>query len=103
VARRRASVASPRAILDEAVKRFLAALAGAIGLGALLSRRWRRRESRLEPSPADELRAKLAEADERTEDGEQRPPADDAPSSSDADARRREVHGRARRALDELQ
>jgi MYXO-CTERM domain-containing protein len=84
------------------VKRFLGVLAGGLGLAAL----WRRR--RREPvaavaSPADELRAKLAESkavvEERDafEGGETT--VDAAP---DPAARRRDVHERARASLDEL-
>ena len=84
------------------MRRFLALGAGALGVGTLL-RRLRRRSA-----PADELRAKLAEsrsiADERdvAEAGETS--VDAAPDPvSDVDARRAEVHDRARQSLDELQ
>jgi hypothetical protein len=83
------------------MRRFLAVAAGAFGVGALL-RRLRRRSA-----PADELRAKLAEsrsiADERdvAEAGETT--VDAAPDpAADVDARRRDVHERARQSLDEL-
>jgi hypothetical protein len=86
------------------MRRFVAVAAGALGVGELLRRLRRRRAE-----PADELRAKLAEsrsiADERdvAEAGET--PVDAAPDpvpGSDVDARRRDVHERARRELDEL-
>ncbi len=84
------------------MKSLLAGLAAAIGLGALLERRRRRRAGQLESSPANELRAKLAEVDELAGEPADEGPADDASSASDVDARRREVHDRAREALDGL-
>jgi hypothetical protein len=66
------------------MKRLLAFVLGALGLRALLARR---RQPAVEASPADDLRAKLAEARAEPE------PEPD---------RRAEVHERARRALDEL-
>jgi len=85
------------------MRRFVAFGAGAVGLGALLRRLRRRRAE-----PADELRARLAESraivDERdvAEAGETT--VDAAPDpAGDPDARRRDVHDRARQALDELQ
>ena len=81
------------------MKRFLAVLAGGVvGLGALFRRR--RHLRREDPSPADELRAKLAEADERA--APEPVPEEEAPSAAPVDDRRREVHDRARQALDEL-
>ena len=88
------------------MRRFLRAAAGAIGRGRALLHSLRRPSD----EPADELRAKLAQArsvaDERdtVEAGETTVDAapDPAPAS-DVDARRRDVHERARRALDELQ
>jgi hypothetical protein len=88
------------------MRRFLGAAAGAIGRGGALLHRLRRGSD----EPADELRAKLAEArsvaDERetVEAGETTVDAapDPAPAS-DVEARRRDVHERARQALDELQ
>ena len=73
---------------------LIAVLLGAIGGFAF----WRRRK-RPEPeaSPADELRDKLAES--RTAD---EPPAEEPGLEADLDARRREVHERARGSLDEL-
>jgi hypothetical protein len=60
-----------------------------------------------EPDPAEELRAKLAEsrvvADDRDVDEGAQTTVDAAPDPADPDARRRDVHARAREALDELQ
>ena len=84
--------------------RLIALLLGGFGLGAYLRRR---RRPGLEPSPADELKAKLAESRATT-------PAADAPVETEAvpepeatladdlEARRREVHERARGAIDDL-
>ena len=86
------------------MRRYLGVAAGAFGVAALL------RRLRLgSGAPADELRAKLAEsrsiAEERevAEAGETTVDAapDPAPAS-DVDARRAEVHERARQSLDEL-
>jgi hypothetical protein len=75
----------------EHVKRLLALLLGGLGLRALLKRRSPAVAGG--PSPADELRAKLA----ATKDPQPEPePADDV------DARRADVHARARAALDDL-
>jgi len=73
------------------VKRFLALLAGALGLRAILRRR--SRPAPLGPSPADELKAKLAAAKEPE-------PEPDEPVG--VDERRADVHARARHAIDEL-
>ena len=80
------------------MKRFAAVFVGGLGLGALL-----RRARKPVPAPvvpdtdslAEELRAKLAESRAVVEE-----PVEDAPA--DVDARRRDVHDRARQALDEL-
>jgi hypothetical protein len=73
------------------VKRLLALLLGGLGLRALLKRR---AAPALDgPSPADELRAKLAATKEPDPEPE---PVDDV------DARRADVHARARAALDDL-
>jgi hypothetical protein len=73
------------------VKRFLALLAGVLGLRALLRRRRRPAPS---PSPADELKAKLAET--------KVPEPEPEPEPAGADARRADVHAKARQAIDEL-
>ncbi|HEX7082549.1 MAG TPA: hypothetical protein VF186_00370 [Gaiellaceae bacterium] len=77
------------------MKRLLALVAGGLGLRALLRRR--RARAVLSPSPADDLRAKLAAARPLDEE----PEAPEAPVS-DVATRRAEVHERARRAIDEL-
>ena len=77
------------------MKRLLALLLGGLGLRALL----KRSRAPLGPSPADDLKAKLAEAkataDAQVEDAEEHlePTVDD---------RRADVHARARQTLDEL-
>lgn len=72
---------------------MVALLVGALGVGAF----WRRRRKHDEPeySPADELKAKLAES--RSEDEAEKPVLE-----TDLDARRREVHDHARGAIDDL-
>lgn len=72
------------------MKRLLALLAGLLGLRALL----RRRRPLAEGPPVEELRAKLAETKAEA-DGEPEP-------VDDVDARRADVHERARQAIDEL-
>ncbi len=81
------------------MKRLLALLAGGLGIGALLRRR--KRAPAL-PEPADELRARLAET--RADEPEPAPPpaATEPEPSGGVDARRADVHERARRAMDEL-
>jgi hypothetical protein len=76
------------------VKRLLALVVGALGLRALLRRR---RERTLSPSPAADLKATLAES--RSAEAPSEAPAVDDP---DVDARRADVHARARQAMDEL-
>lgn len=73
------------------MKRLFALLVGGLGIRALL----RRRGHPVAPagSPAAELRAKLAET---------REPEPEAAPEQDVDARRADVHERARRAIDEL-
>ena len=74
------------------VKRLLALLLGGLGLRALLKRR---APASTGPSPADELRQKLAATKE--------PEPDPGPEpQDDVDARRADVHARARAALDDL-
>ena len=82
------------------MKRFVAALAGIAGIA------WfRRRKPAPGPDPAEELKAKLAEAREASDDREEfevgEQPVDQVPD--DVDTRRREVHDRARSAIDDLQ
>ena len=81
------------------MKRLLAVVAGGLGIGALLRRR-RRASAAVEPesSLADELRAKLAES--RAAEGEA--PTQPTTLETDLEARRREVHERAKRSIDEL-
>jgi hypothetical protein len=83
------------------VKRLVALAVGAFGVRALLRRRAHGAE------PADELRAKLA-ANRTTPEPEPEPaataadePLDGAPEDP-VDARRADVHARARQAIDEL-
>jgi hypothetical protein len=73
------------------MKRLLALVAGGLGLAALLKRRSRRAEP---ASPADDLRAKLAQTK-----GSEEPPE---PAAETVDDRRADVHARAREAIDEL-
>jgi hypothetical protein len=75
------------------VKRLLALLLGGLGLRALLKRR--SPVAAAGPSPADELRAKLAATKEPDPEPEPEP-------VDDVDARRADVHARARAALDDL-
>jgi hypothetical protein len=80
------------------VRGLLAALAGLLGLAW-----WRRRAQTATPDPADELRARLAEAreaDDRDEFEAGEKPVDQVPD--DVDTRRRDVHERTRRQIDEL-
>jgi hypothetical protein len=73
------------------MRRLLAVLAGGLGIGALLSSRRRPRPAAPMPS-ADDLRAKLAES---------RAPEEE-PLEPGVEARRTDVHERARQAIDEL-
>jgi hypothetical protein len=79
------------------MKRLLALLLGGLGLRALL-----RRQSApaVESSPADDLRAKLAES-RATVDAD-REDAGSGETPVDLDTRRADVHARARQAIDEL-
>jgi hypothetical protein len=71
------------------VKRLLAVLAGALGLRVILRRRAR---PAFAPSPADELKEKLASTKE----------PESEPEPAGVDERRADVHARARHAIDEL-
>ena len=76
--------------------RLIALLLGGFGLGTYLRRR-RRRQAEPEYSPAHELRSKLAET--RTAE-EPAPPEQGL--ETELEERRREVHERARGAIDDL-
>ena len=80
------------------MKRLYAWLAGFAG-GAAVYRIFRRQPRPVPPvaarDPADELKAKLAEA----RAGDEKAPEPDP----DVEARRRSVHDRAREAIDEMQ
>ena len=80
------------------MRRFFWALLGGLGLGALLGRRRRTPLVASEPSPADELAAALAASRAAEEHADDEP----APAESGVEARRREIHERARRSADEL-
>ena len=82
------------------MKRLLAVFAGGLGIGALLRRR-RRAHPPVEPesSLAEELRSKLAES--RAAEAEVAA-AEPVSVETDLEARRREVHERARGSIDEL-
>jgi hypothetical protein len=83
------------------VKRLYAWLAGFVG-GAAVYRAFRRQPQAVpvaEPDPAEELKAKLAEARVA---GDEPPAETDAAPESDVDARRHSVHERARAAIDEM-
>jgi hypothetical protein len=77
------------------VGRLVALVLGGFGLGAYIRSR-RRHRPELEASPADELRSKLAES--RMAELESPEPTPEA----DVDERRRDVHDRARSAIDDL-
>ncbi len=77
------------------MKRLLALLAGGLGLRALLRRRSR---PALAPSPADDLRARLADA--RSAEPGPAPAPEIVPD--DVVERRAGVHDRARAAIGEL-
>ena len=86
------------------MKRLTAWLAGVLG-GAAVYRALKRQPApaHVEPDPADELKAKLAEAraagDDRAEFEGGETPVDEVP---DVDARRQSVHDQARAAIDEM-
>jgi hypothetical protein len=82
------------------VKRLVAVVLGAVGLTAWLKRR---RQPAVEPSPADDLRAKLAETKVEPEPApEPEPEAAPEPPAEDVATRRADVHDRARQAMAEL-
>lgn len=74
------------------MKRLLALVAGGLGLRALLKRRSRPARS---PDPAEDLRAKLAQAKVEV-------PEPEAPQPETVEGRRADVHAKARRAIDDL-
>jgi hypothetical protein len=76
------------------LKRLLALAAGAFGVRALLRRR------RRAAPPVDALRAKLAES--RTTAEPAAAPSPEQEPADEVDARRADVHERARRSIDEL-
>jgi hypothetical protein len=78
------------------VKRLFALLLGGFGAAAWWQRRRRRTALLEESSPADELRARLAETRGASE------PEPDAAPELDPESRRRAVHEQARQRLDEL-
>ena len=76
------------------MKRLLALVAGGLGLRALLKRRPR---VALSPSPAEDLRAKLAQTKV------QEPGPEPEPTQPETvEERRADVHSKARRAIDDL-
>lgn len=90
------------------MKRWLALFAGGFGLAAFLRRR--HRSIPVEIAPADELRRRLAESRvgeplERVEpevEPESVPVVEPEGAADRLDERRRDVHDRARAAIDEL-
>ena len=90
------------------MKRLLALVAGGLGLRALLRRRSR---PALSPSPAEDLRAKLAQtkgaepvaAPEPPPAPEPEPEREPEPAQPETvEDRRADVHARARQAIDDL-
>jgi hypothetical protein len=79
------------------VGRLVALLLGGFGLGAYLSRR--RRHTEPGDSPAEELRSKLAESRAAQDAPAEEPPPE---LETELEQRRREVHDRARGAIDDL-
>ena len=77
------------------MKRLFALLLGGLGLRALLRKRT---PMPVGPSPADDLREKLAES-RATVEAQAEDAAEPEPTVDD---RRADVHARARRAIDEL-
>ena len=80
------------------MKRLAAVVLGALGITAWL--RGRRRPAP-EPSPADDLRAKLAETKAEPEPGPEHEVAVEPPAE-DVATRRADVHDRARQTMSEL-
>ena len=80
------------------MKRLLALVAGGLGLRALLRRRSR---PALSPSPAEDLRAKLAQAKESEPEPALEPEPEPAQPETVED-RRADVHAKARQAIDDL-
>jgi hypothetical protein len=78
------------------MKRLLALVAGGLGLGAILKRR--SKPAPLHPSPAEELRAKLAV----TKEPEPLQPEIQPAAEATVDDRRADVHARARQAMQDL-
>ncbi|MDX6426170.1 MAG: hypothetical protein QOD52_1575 [Gaiellaceae bacterium] len=90
------------------MKRLLALVAGGLGLRALLRRRSRPARS---PSPADDLRAKLARtkvsepapAPVAEAAPERKPEPEPEPAQPETvEGRRADVHAKARQAIDDL-
>ena len=86
------------------MKRLLALVAGGLGLRALLRRRSR---PALSPSPAEDLRAKLAQAKEAepaaAPAAEPQPEPEPEPAQPETvEDRRADVHAKARQAIDDL-
>jgi hypothetical protein len=81
------------------VGRLIALILGGFGLGAYLRSRRRTRLAQIEYSPADELRAKLAESRVPAIEAE---PESEPGLETDLDERRQQVHERARGAIDDL-
>jgi hypothetical protein len=78
------------------MKRLLALVAGGLGLRALLKRRSR---PALSPSPAEDLRAKLAQTKAQEPEPE---PVQPEPQPETVEGRRANVHAKARQAIDDL-
>ena len=76
------------------MKRLLALVAGGLGLRALLKRR---SQPALSPSPAEDLRAKLAQT--KAQEPE---PVQPEPQPETVEGRRADVHAKARQAIDDL-
>jgi hypothetical protein len=90
------------------MKRLLALVAGGLGLRALLRRRSR---PALSPSPAEDLRAKLAQAKGAEPAPEPAPapvpdpepdPEPEPAQPESVEDRRADVHAKARQAIDDL-